>query len=373
MTFGSPPPADGPGRRWQVAVVALAVLLAAGGVTAGVRPLLKPIAEPGQALQPTDQPSALPPPTQPPIAQAKKDKRPAQTSPNQRKEQRRRKRPQPQRTPQAEVALPPVDPTLRPFAGLSTWIDIYDTDLTPAEQVDRAAAGGVELIFVQSARHKSPTDIQDPVRLGQVLELAHDRGMLVMVWYVPDFVREARDYRRSQAAIAFVSPRGDRPDAFGLDIEIEDQRNVALRSERLLKLSAALREWAGPDYPMAAVVLPPLQLDLRPSWWPDFPYAELRPYYNVYIPMSYSSFRGTDAKTTYDWNVNNVVEMRARAGDPALPVHLAGGIADNFPEVGAFVRAVRDAGAIGGGLYDLHTTHPDAWAILRALRAQPSG
>ena len=35
--------------------------------------------------------------------------------------------------------------------------------------------------------------------------------------------------------------------------------------------------------------------------------------------MSYSSFRGTDAKTTYDWNVNNVVEMRSRAGDPTLP------------------------------------------------------
>ena len=50
-------------------------------------------------------------------------------------------------------------------------------------------------------------------------------------------------------------------------------------------------------------------------------------------------------------------------------MHVAGGIADNFPEVGTFVRAVRDVDALGGGLYDLHTTHPQAWPILRRLRS----
>lgn len=255
--------------------------------------------------------------------------------------------------------------------GLSTWIDIYDTGTTSADQIARAAAGGVELIFVQSARHKSTTDIQDPQRLGEVLDLAHANGMKVMVWYVPDFVHEARDLRRSQAAIAFTSPGGRRADAFGLDIEVEDQADIATRTERLLQLSADLRSWAGPDYPMAAIVLPPLQLELRPSWWPDFPYAALRPAYDVFIPMSYSSYRGADAATTYGWNVENAARMRAAAGDDTLPLHLAGGIADNFPEVGSFVRAVRDSGALGGGLYDLETTHPDAWAILRRLRSEP--
>lgn len=361
-------PASGSGARLKWVLTAVVVLALAAGMAAAVRPLVRPVTTTNTALSPpTEAVAPVPPatvarseaPTEQP-AKPKRRKRPAE-----------QRTPKPAQTAPPEVTLPPVSPQLQPFAGLSTWIDIYDTDLTPRQQIDIAAAGGVELIFVQSARHKSPTDIQDPVRLGEVLELAHDRGMLVMVWYVPDFVRERRDYRRAQAAIAFTSPRGDRPDAFGLDIEIEDQRNVALRTERLLTMSAALRDWVGKDYPMAAIVLPPLQLDLRPTWWPDFPYAELRPYYDVYVSMSYSSFRGTDAQTTYRWNVENVQEMRRRAGDPALPVHIAGGIADNFPEVGVFVRAVRDAEAIGGGLYDLHTTSPQAWAVLRRLRAQP--
>ena len=366
MTFPEPnrPPERRPGLKAVVVTVALFVV--AGGLAFAVRPLLQPAAAPGPVV-----PSTSPAPPAVTVAPSQ----PAEASPPAvQRRQRARRPPRPRPTqPPAEVALPPLRAQLQPFAGLSTWIDIYDTDLTSAEQISRAAAGGVELIFVQSARHKSPTDIHDAARLGQVLELAHDRGMQVMVWYVPDFVRERRDHRRAMAAMAFQSPRGDRPDAFGLDIEIEDQPDVALRTQRLLALSEALRSWAGPDYPMAAIVLPPLQLDLRPSWWPDFPYAQLRSYYDVFIPMSYSSFRGTDAKTTYSWNVNNVVEMRARAGDPTLPVHLAGGIADNFPQVGVFVKAVRDSDSIGGGLYDLHTTHPDAWPILRALRAQPAG
>ena len=363
MTFPEPnrPPSDRPGLR--VALIAVAVLVVAAGMALAVRPLLR---EPAGVVVAAPSVSPRPPATTAPSP------RPARPQPAPRNSPRPPRQPRPAVTPPAEVALPPLRPQLRLFAGLSTWIDIYDVELTPAEQIARAAAGGVELIFVQSARHKSPTDIQDAARLGQVLELAHDRGMQVMVWYVPDFVRERRDHRRSQAAIAFQSPRGDRPDAFGFDIEIEDQTDVALRTERLLALSAVLRDWVGPDYPMAAIVLPPLQLDLRPTWWPDFPYSQLRSYYDAFIPMSYSSYRGTDAKTTYTWNLNNVAEMRARAGDATLPVHLAGGIADNFPQVGEFVRAVRDSGSIGGGLYDLHTTHPDAWAILRALRAQPA-
>ena len=356
-----------PSRRNHLRTVGIAVAMVvlAGGMAAAVRPLVRPEAPPPVA-QVTAPPAAEPlaPVSEPlptePLLLTEAPLAPAEPVP----------------APAASAAPPepaeaPVADVLRPFLGLSTWIDIYDVDLTPRDQIARAAAGGVELVFVQSARHKSPTDIQDPARLAQVIELAHDAGMRVMVWYVPDFRRPARDLRRSQTAIAFTTPRGDRPDAFGLDIEVEDLADTAERSRRLIALSQRLREWVGPDYPMAAVVLPPLQLDLRPGWWPNFPYAELRPYYDVYIPMSYSSFRGTDAKTTYEWNLGNVVEMRSRANDPSLPVHLAGGIADNFPQVGAFVRAVRDSDSIGGGLYDLHTTHPDAWRILRRLRAQP--
>ncbi|HVM19872.1 MAG TPA: hypothetical protein VM307_07925 [Egibacteraceae bacterium] len=351
-----------PGGRLRAVLTGLLVLAAAGGLALGVRPLVAPPEQaPPVALSPVPTDAPAPAVTTPPAAEP--TPAPEATAPA----------PPPEPEPTQPPPAPPIDPRLRPFVGLSTWIDIYDIELTPAEQIQRAAAGGVQLIYVQSARHKSPTDIQDADRLGQVYELAHDAGMQVMVWYVPDFVRDRRDLRRSQAAIAFQSPRGDRADAFGLDIEIEDNPDPADRSRRLIALSRRLREWVGPDYPMAAVVLPPLQLDLRPGWWPNFPWAQIRPYYDVFIPMSYSSFRGTDRRTTYRWNVGNVVEMRRLTGDPTLPVHIAGGIADNFPEVGAFVRAVRDTDALGGGLYDLHTTQPEAWPALRRLRVDPPG
>ncbi len=229
----------------------------------------------------------------------------------------------------------------------------------------------MQTIYAQSSRWRSPRDLHAAGRLGRLIEAAHDRGVRVVVWYVPDFVDLARDYLRSQKAMAFVTPRGDRPDGFGLDIEVEELTDTAERSARLLELSQALRTWAGPDYPMAAIVLPPLQLDLRPTWWPDFPFEQLRASFDVFIPMSYSSFRGTDAGLTYDWNRRNVAELRRRAGDPELAVHLAGGIADNLPEVGAFVRAAQQTEVIGAGLYDLETTPQQAWATLARLRVVP--
>jgi hypothetical protein len=257
------------------------------------------------------------------------------------------------------------------FAGLSTWIDLYDVEWTPEQQAEVAHRGGVDTIFIQSARFNSPTDIHDPARLGALIEAAHDRGMQVMTWYIPDFVDPALDLRRAQAAIAFTTPRGDRPDAFGLDIELDTVKDIELRNARLLEISARLRAWTGPDYRMAAIVLPPLQLDLNGTWWPGFPYAALLPHYDVYIPMSYSSYRGTGPEITTSWNLQNVLETRRRAGAPDLPIHLAGGIADNLPEVEAFVEAARHGIVLGAGLYDLHTTRADAWPALQALRLTP--
>ena len=368
------PPAGRDARLVRAVVVGIGVVAVAAALALTMRPLFDATSARGPGPLATEPPPQAASPRPPATEVAKADtptrrKRPSQASTPQR--HRRTPAPQPSSTP----VLPqsPVDPMLRPFTGLSTWIDIYDVDTTPVQQIQQAAAGGVQLIYVQSARHKSTADIEDPARLGQIIELAHDRGMLVMTWYVPDFVHAARDLRRSQAAIAFQSPRGDRPDAFGLDVEVEDEPDVGKRNRALLELSRRLREWAGPTYPMAAVLLPPLQLDLRPSWWPGFPWAELRPYYQAIIPMSYSSFRGTDKRTTYQWNVANVEQIRLLCGDPTVPIHIAGGIADNFPQVGTFVDAVHDVGALGGGLYDLSTTHPDAWPILAGLRTQPPG
>ncbi len=266
-------------------------------------------------------------------------------------------------------AVPKVQPDLlASFRGLSTWIDTFDTSLTPEEQIGAARGGGVQTVFVQASRESSDGLIHDPVRLARTIELAHDAGMTVMVWTVPDLEDLALNRARAIAAIEFTTPRGDRADAFGLDIEVDDIGYHRIRNRRLLQLSAELRAHVGPAYPMAAIVLPPLQLRLNTTWWPEFPYAELAAHYDVFVPMSYSSFRGTDPTTTLVWNRDNVIIVRQLVGDPQLPVHLAGGIADDLPEVGAFVQAAVEADVIGAGLYDLHTTPPQAWEVLQALR-----
>jgi hypothetical protein len=265
-------------------------------------------------------------------------------------------------TPKVEIDV------LAPFRGLSSWIDTYDTGLTADEQVTAAAAGGVQTLFVQSSRQSTDGLLHDPARLARTIELAHDHDIDVVLWSIPDLEDLDNDRARALAAIEFTTPRGDTADGFGLDIEIDAIDFVPVRNRRLLQLSEELREHTGPGYPMAAIVLPPLQLELNTTWWPDFPYADLAEHYDVMVPMSYSSYRGTDATTTHVWNRDNVVRLRELTGDPDLVVHLAGGIADTLPEIPAFVQAVVDSGAIGGGLYDLHTTRPEAWAHLRPLR-----
>lgn len=256
---------------------------------------------------------------------------------------------------------------LTAFRGLSTWIDTYDTDLTPEEQVRIAADAGVDTLFVQTARQSTPGLVHDRARLGRTIELAHDAGLQVMVWTIPSFVDLQRDFDQAVAAMSFTTPRGDTADAFGLDIEVEAVEFAPIRTRRLLELSADLRAFAGARYPMGAIVLPPRQLEINTTWWRDFPYEGLAAHYDVFVPMSYSSYRGTDSRTTFEWNRDNVLLTRELAGVADLPVHLAGGIADDLPEVTAFVRAAFASDVIGAGLYDLHTTLPEAWPALRAL------
>jgi hypothetical protein len=50
-------------------------------------------------------------------------------------------------------------------------------------------------------------------------------------------------------------------------------------------------------------------------------------------------------------------------------VHIIGGLGDSADgaQTAAYVKAVKDGGSIGGGLYDYTTTKPDVWDELRAL------
>jgi hypothetical protein len=81
------------------------------------------------------------------------------------------------------------------------------------------------------------------------------------------------------------------------------------------------------------------------------------------------AMKGFDA--TYGYVTRALRLLRVQTGDPDVPIHVAGGVADRLgpEELAGFVAAVEDDGAtIGVSLYDWMTTPPRAWKALAALR-----
>jgi hypothetical protein len=64
--------------------------------------------------------------------------------------------------------------------------------------------------------------------------------------------------------------------------------------------------------------------------------------------------------------------IRARTGDPSVPVHVIGGIANlaSVVEVSAFARAAVRFAAAGASLYDAPITSGAQWDQLRRLGRQ---
>ncbi len=270
----------------------------------------------------------------------------------------------------------PASAGLIAYSGLGTWIDAYDWSLTfgkdgplvePAD-IDRMADVGVETLYVQTSRWNAPEDILEPERLVPLLDRARARGLRVVAWYLPTFVDPATDLRRLLAAATLGV------DSVAVDIESRDLADHAERNRRLVELSAALHE-ALPDVALGAIVFPPVVMEVvNPSFWPDFPWRELVPFYDVWVPMAYQSFRteASGLRDGYRYTAENIDRVRANVGDPAAPVHSVGGIADatTRSDVAGMVAASNERGALGGSLYDWRTTAPELWPELQAFRAR---
>jgi hypothetical protein len=195
--------------------------------------------------------------------------------------------------------------------------------------------------------------------------------MRVVGWYLPSFADRRRDLARSLAAIRLTTPFGGRLDAFALDIEAATVRSIARRNRRALALSSRIRAAVGPGYALGAIVPDRRSTDrTRPSLWPRFPYRRLRRVYDVFLPMSYSSYRGHGSAFVYRYTRDNVEFLRRATGDPALPVHVVGGLANRLDAraARAVVDATRDAAAIGASFYKFSLTGREDW---RALASAP--
>ena len=269
----------------------------------------------------------------------------------------------------AAPAAPRADAAV--FGGLGTWIDIYDGPLfaTPERTAARIANRGVKVVWVETANDRAPADVMRPAQLGRLVDGLHARGIRVIAWYLPGHVNQALDVRRSLAMLRFRTATGQMFDGVALDIESTRLRNVPLRSRRAVALAQRLRQEAGVT-PLAIVPFNPRGLERRPSTWPRFPWAELAATSDAFAPMAYTggALKGFDA--TYGYVTRAIRLLRAQTGNPEVPIHVAGGVADRMgaEELAGFVAAVSDDGAVlGVSLYDWQTTRPAAWRALAPL------
>ncbi len=257
------------------------------------------------------------------------------------------------------------------FGGLGTWVDIYDGPLyaAPERTAQRMTARRVKTVWLETANYGASVDVVDPVRLGRLVDALHARGVRAVAWYLPGHVKPALDQRRALAMLAFRTPSGGAFDGVALDVESTALRNVSLRSRRAVALARQLRDAAG-DTPTAVIPFNPRGLERRPATWPGFPWRELAETTDAFVPMVYTggSIKGFDA--TYGYVTRALRLLRANTGNPDVPIHVAGGVADRLgqEELDGFAAAVSDDGStIGVSLYDWMTTPPRAWKALAPL------
>jgi hypothetical protein len=257
------------------------------------------------------------------------------------------------------------------YQGPGTWIDIFDARLLadPVGTVEELSLNGVRTIYVETANYTNPRfgSIAYPVGIAALIDAAHASGLKVVAWYLPGFKSGRRDLRRSLDAIRFTTAAGNAFDSFALDIEANAVRRIATRNGRALRLSKKIRAAVGDGYPLAAIVPDQRSTSVSlPSLWPRFPYRRLRPSYDVFLPMSYSSYRGKGANFVYTYTRANVDYLRAATHDPVLPVHVIGGLANRLgaTEDAAAVQAAQDEGTLGASFYKLRLSGSGEWQAL---------
>lgn len=267
----------------------------------------------------------------------------------------------------ASVQNAPGTKDLSAYSGLGSWVDIFNSKpwSTPGRAVRIMHNRGAEAIFLQTSTYGQGSGIYDDSAVDAYLHHAHRRGMKVVAWYVPSFDQQKIDYRRIRKAITYRSPSGERFDSFGMDIEATNVGNIAVRNERLLALSRRIRNLAGPNYPLGAITPDPVEA----LYWPNFPYKELADIYDVFVPMGYFTFRASGFKDVHDYTQKGIQVIRRETGDPNVPIHFIGGIADEVrpTELKGFVKAARDHEIEGASLYDYPITDRASWFEMRGL------
>lgn len=281
-------------------------------------------------------------------------------------------------TPSTSPPPPPAAASaggIAPYLGLGTWVDAYDWSILFSKgqptvgpgHIDAMVAAGVQTLYLQASKHDAPSDVLEPQLLQAIIDTAHDRGLKVVAWYLPTLVDVGADLRRLKAVANLRNI-----DGIAVDIEARNIADVAERNRRLVELSGALRREL-PGRTIGGIVLPPVVMEvINQSFWPNFPYREIAPFYDVWMTMGYWTNR-TDAsgyRDAYRYTKENVDRLRNNLGQPNAPVHPIGGIGNrtSAADIEGYKRAVTAVHGIGGSIYDWHTTAAALWDNLRPMR-----
>jgi hypothetical protein len=261
------------------------------------------------------------------------------------------------------------------YSGLGTWISIFGAKAysQPTTVASAVAARGVKTVYVETSNYSQPVDVVRPEQLGAFVDALHADGVRVVAWYLPGLVKPAVDLRRALAAVQFSTASGGTFDGFALDIESSAVKRATIRNARVLTLSRSLRAAVGADYPLGAIIPSPRGMQIKPAYWPSFPYAQLAGIYDVFLPMVYWTYSVKGPDGAYGYLAWALALLRSGAANPDLSIHLVGGTSyrASVPEQQAFAQLVADDGKLAGwSLYDWFGTKPAAW---KALSTIPSG
>jgi hypothetical protein len=264
-------------------------------------------------------------------------------------------------------------PATRPYEGLGTWIDIYDTEVWehPVHAVQSMSAHGIRTIYLQSSNYNRNRPFVHPDGVEAIIDAAHRRGIEVVAWYLPGFRDLPLDLHRAVRTIRFETRRGNRFDSFALDIESSEVRRPSLRTTRLLRMSAAIRRAAGAEYPLGAIMASPDRLvRTDPRFWPGFPWRRLADTYDVFLPMTYYTYRVKGPRAAAWYTAQNVQIIRQQTSGMQVPIHVVGGISFDAtgPETQGFVHTVLERDVIGASYYTFPGITLDQWKALSALR-----
>lgn len=265
-------------------------------------------------------------------------------------------------------------PSVDAYRGLGSWIDIYDSAWAhPAASVREMAERGVRTLYLQTSNFSRGRPFVHREGVEAFVDAAAGAGIEVVAWYLPGFRDVALDARRSIAAVRFRTPAGNAFDSFALDIESPEVRRPASRSARLLRVSAILRRAAGSRYPLGAIVPSPRALRSNAWYWPRFPFGRLAREYDVFLPMTYFTWRVHGERGAHWYTAQNIDIIREEVGDRSVPIHVIGGIGGEATaaETNGFVRAVRERGVLGASYYTFPLTTDGDWRALARIRANP--